>query len=165
VYLLLVLVRTLCVSVLLVLTRSLRVSVLLILKDFVCIYVLVSLPHLLGACCRDSKVGIATRDGQDGPGIGSRWERDFPHSSRAALGPTQLPIQYVPGIFLEVKRLGSDVNHPPTSSAEVKERVEIRRYISGPSWPAVGRILYLYLHWFFVTVSWRVLVAAEEDGQ
>ena len=44
----------------------------------------------------DSSVGIATRYGLDGPGIESRWERDFPHPSRPAMGPTQPPIQWVP---------------------------------------------------------------------
>ena len=48
---------------------------------------------------RDSSVGIATRYGLDGPGIESRWGRDFSHTSRLALGPTQPPIQWVPGIF------------------------------------------------------------------
>ena len=46
----------------------------------------------------DSEVGIATRYGLDGPGIESRWRRDFPHPSRPALGPTQPPIQWVPGL-------------------------------------------------------------------
>ena len=41
----------------------------------------------------DSSVGIATRYGLDGPGIESRWGRDFLHPSRPALGPTQPPIQ------------------------------------------------------------------------
>jgi len=41
---------------------------------------------------RDSVVDTATRYGLDGPGIESRWGRDFPHPSRPALGPTQ-PIQ------------------------------------------------------------------------
>ena len=51
-------------------------------------------------CCegRDSSVGIATRYGLDGPGIESRWGRDFPHLSRLALEPTHPPIQWVPGI-------------------------------------------------------------------
>ena len=45
-----------------------------------------------------SSVGIATRYGLDGPGIESRWGRCFPHPSRPALGPTQPPIQWVPGL-------------------------------------------------------------------
>jgi len=47
----------------------------------------------------DSSVDIETRYGMDGPGIESRWRRDFPHLSRPALGPTQPPIQWVPGLF------------------------------------------------------------------
>jgi hypothetical protein len=42
---------------------------------------------------RDSSVGTATSYGLDGPGIESRWGREFSHSSRLALGPTQPPIQ------------------------------------------------------------------------
>jgi hypothetical protein len=47
---------------------------------------------------RDSSVGTATRYGVDGPGIESRWGLDFPHPNRPALGPTQTPIQWVPGL-------------------------------------------------------------------
>jgi hypothetical protein len=35
-----------------------------------------------------SIVGIATAYGLDGPGIESRWKRDFPHLFRPALTPT-----------------------------------------------------------------------------
>jgi hypothetical protein len=35
-------------------------------------------------------VGLATGSGLDGPGIESRWGRDFPHLSRPALGPPSL---------------------------------------------------------------------------
>jgi hypothetical protein len=48
---------------------------------------------------RDSSVGIATRYRLDGPGIESRWGRDFPHPPTLALRPTQTPIQWVLGLF------------------------------------------------------------------
>ena len=62
---------------------------------------------------RDSVVGIATRCGLDGPGIESRWERDFPLPSRRTLGPTRPPVQWVPGAFPREKLAGRGVDHPP----------------------------------------------------
>jgi len=56
---------------------------------------------------RDSSVGIANRYGLDGPGIEYRRGRDFPQSSRLALGPTQLPIQWVTGPFPGGKAAGA----------------------------------------------------------
>ena len=67
------------------------------------------------------------------------------------------PIQTSPGVhpasytmgtgsFPGVKRPGHDIGHPPQSSAEVKEGVEL--YLcspSGPSWPVLGRTLPLPL--------------------
>jgi hypothetical protein len=72
---------------------------------------------------RNSSVGIATRYGMDGPGIESR-RRDLPHPSRRTLGPVQLPILWVPGLYPGGKA---------ASRTEVKERVEIFPY--SPFWP------------------------------
>ena len=47
---------------------------------------------IVGNVARDNSARIATHYGLDGPGIESRWEQDFPHPPRPALGPTQLPI-------------------------------------------------------------------------
>jgi len=45
----------------------------------------------------------------------------FTTAWRTALGPTQPPIEWVPGdLSLGVKRLGHEANHSPPLSAEVK---------------------------------------------
>jgi hypothetical protein len=42
-------------------------------------------------------------------------------SSPGRLGPTQPPIQWVPGtLFLGVKRPGREADHPPPTNADVK---------------------------------------------
>ena len=63
-------------------------------RSMVCLF-LYSLSYQRGP---GSVVGIATGYGLDGPGIESRWGRDFPHLSRPALGSTQPPVQWVPGL-------------------------------------------------------------------
>jgi hypothetical protein len=48
----------------------------------------ISETNLINYMVRDSAVGIVNREGLDGPGIESRWGRDFPHPTRPARGPT-----------------------------------------------------------------------------
>jgi hypothetical protein len=77
----------------------------------------------LGSSGPGSVVGIATAYRLDGPGIESRWGRDFPHLSRPALRPTQPPVQWVfPGGKVRPRR---DADPSSPSSAEVKNRVEL----------------------------------------
>jgi hypothetical protein len=77
---------------------------------------------------RNSSVSIGTRYVTDGLGIEFWWGRDFPHASRSALGPFQPPVQWVLDLYRGYKRPGRGVDHLPSSSAEVKERVELYRY-------------------------------------
>ena len=104
-----------------------------------------SSPLYYKAVGRDSSVGIATRYGLDGPGIEYRRGREFPHLSRPALGPTQPPMQWVPGPFPRSKAAGAWRWLPTPSSAEVKERVELYIYSpSRPSWPVPGEFYFTY---------------------
>jgi hypothetical protein len=56
-------------------------------------------------------------------------------------GPGDYPAFYTRGTgsLSWVKRLAHGIDHPSSSSAEVKERVVLYLYSpSGPSWPAIG---------------------------
>jgi hypothetical protein len=72
---------------------------------------------------RDSSVGIATRYRLDGPGIESRWGRDFPHPSRSAPGAYPASCIMGTGSFRgggAVKLPGRGADHPPPHlSAEI----------------------------------------------
>ena len=57
---------------------------------------------------RDSSVGIATRYGLDGLGIESPWGGEiFRARPDRPLGPTQPPVQWVPGLFPGGKAVGA----------------------------------------------------------
>jgi len=59
----------------------------------------------------DSSMGLATTYGLDGPGIETRYGRDFSHLSVPALWHNEPPIQWIPDHFLEVKRPGRGANY------------------------------------------------------
>jgi len=83
---------------------------------------------------RGSSVGTATGHVSDGPGIESRWQRNIPHLSVPALGPTQSLKHWVQSLFAAGKSAGAWCR-PTPSSAEVKERIQLYVYSpSGPSW-------------------------------
>ena len=63
---------------------------------------------------RESSVGIATCYGLNDPGIESRWGKYFLHPSRPALGSTQPPLQWVPGLSRGGKAVRA-WRWPPTS--------------------------------------------------
>ena len=72
-------------------------------------------------CGPVSSVGMATGYGLDGPGIESRWGRDFPHLSRPALGPPSLlynGYRVFPG---GKERPGRDADPSPPSIAVMKK--------------------------------------------
>jgi hypothetical protein len=97
---------------------------------------------------RDSVVGVATtlRAGrsEDRIPVGARF------FAAVQTGPGAHPASYTmsTGSFSGVKRPGRGVDHPPPSSAEVKERVELYLYSSsGPSWPFIGWTLPYLFFW------------------
>jgi hypothetical protein len=88
---------------------------------------------------RDSSVGRATalRAGRSG----DRIPMEARLFSPVQTGPGAHPASYTmdTGSFLGIKRPGRGVDHPPTTSAEFKERVELYLYSPfGPSWSVIG---------------------------
>jgi hypothetical protein len=102
-------------------------------------------PYLVG---RDSVVGIATHYGLDGPGMNPDWGEIFCTRPDRPWGPPSLLYNGYRISFPGVKWPWRGVDHPPTSSDRVKERVELYLYSpSGPLWPVLGRTLPLpYTH-------------------
>jgi len=74
-------------------------------------------------------------------GSGDRIPVEARFSAPLQTGPGAHPASYTMGTgpFPGVKRTGRGVDHPPPSSAEVKERADLYFYSpSGPSWPVLG---------------------------
>jgi hypothetical protein len=86
----------------------------------------------------------------------SRWGLGiflFTTASRTALGPTQHPIQWVPGaLSLGVKRQGREADHSPPCSVKVKECVELYLHsCNTPSWRGAqlkhrDKFIYIYIY-------------------
>ena len=116
---------------------------------------------------RDSAVGIATGYGLDGPGIESRWERDFLHPYLPALGPPSLLYNGY-WVFHGGKAAGAWLWQPTLCSADVKERLELYFYSPGPSWPVTRWTLPLPCTWLSIgtcdlwwTVGWKNQISCE----
>jgi hypothetical protein len=94
---------------------------------------------------RNSSVGIALGCGLNDRGSRVRFPAGlgiflFTTASRTALGFTQPPIQWVPGVLsLGVKRPGREADHSHPSSAEVKN-----------AWSYTSTPQYVFLAWCLV---------------
>jgi len=67
--------------------------------------------------------------------VGARFSAPIQNGS----GAHPASFKMVTGSFPEVNRLGLHLDHPPTFSAEVEERVELSLYSHfRPSWPVLG---------------------------
>jgi hypothetical protein len=96
-------------------------------------------------------VGIVTCCGLDGLGIESHWGQYFLHPADRPLGPPSLLYNGY-RVFPRVKQPGPSVDHPSTSSTEVKEWVKLYLYSPHvPSWPVVG--------WPLPSPVWRQLLS------
>ena len=82
--------------------------------------------HISASHCR-----MHVWNGNMPPGIESWWWRDFPHSSRPAMGSTQAHPASGSGSFPGVRRPGRGFGHLLPSSAEIKEKIQ--RYLYFPS--------------------------------
>ena len=102
-------------------------------------------------------VGIATRYGLGGPRIQSPGGGDFPHLSRPALGPTQPPIQWLPG-HSQSKSAEAWRYHPPHLTSRLQE--ELSYTVTAPRGlhGLFCGYLYLYLYYKHVMTSMQQFI-------
>jgi len=85
----------------------------------------------------------------------------FTTASRPALGPTQPPIQYVPGaLSLGVKRPGREVDHLPPSNDEIKNAWSYTSIFPEhvfTGWCIIKHIDFTFIHYW---TSWTVCSSA-----
>ena len=86
-------------------------------------------------------VGVATGRSGDRIPVGARFSVPVQAGPGVHPAPQYNGYWVIPG----VKRLRRGVDHPPSSRAEVRVRVELHHYYSGSSWSVLGSTLPLPL--------------------
>jgi hypothetical protein len=116
---------------------------------------------------RDSSVGIVTQYRLVGPGIESRWGRDFPHPSRLALKSDPASYTMGTGSFPGVKRPERGVDHPPHLAPRLKKEYILLL----PLWAFVACCRLNFAFTFTFTQGggelngrWQLLVSADRNG-
>jgi hypothetical protein len=109
-------------------------------------------------------VGIVTCYGLDSPGSNPGGGALFcTHPDRLSGPPSLLDNGHWVS-FPGVQWPGRGVNHPPTSSAKVKERVQLYLHSpSGSSWPVLGRTLPLPLPYLYYDMSNILQLSSKDD--
>ena len=86
----------------------------------------------------DNVVSVATVYGLDGQGSTPSRSKNFCNNQDWSRGPPSFMYNRYQVSLPGVMQLRHGVDHPPPSSAEVKEGIELDFYSSsGPSWPVL----------------------------
>jgi hypothetical protein len=106
----------------------------------------------------DSVGCIATGYGLDGPEIESRKGRIF-CPIHTGPGAHSASYKMSTGLFPGIKRPGRDVNHPHSTSAEAKERIDLYLYFfSVPSCQIIGWTLAFFFLSLSLLIGWQLSV-------
>jgi hypothetical protein len=103
----------------------------------------------------DSVVGIAICYGLDGLRIKHHEGKIFCTCTDHPRGPSSFLYKEYSVSLRRVKGPGHGVDHPPQSSTEIKERLQLYLYShSGPSWPILGSSLLLPLQVLLLNIMY-----------